>query len=162
MLGESGYNLQGPSRGLKRRANSPPEFEKGRRGYEGFRAPEENGRKNFRHHRNTSSSRSADFRTGAGENPDLAPCAICLSRGRHNVRACKATKRWDGIPTQYSRNSDLWIVDNQGNVICSDWQRPKGCSSTRHRHECSGCGNRTHGAHECPLAQPRNHDPPAT
>jgi hypothetical protein len=155
------HYFQGPHRGQKRRADSPAEYESGGQSHERFRAQEQSGRKAPRHTRRPSSNQTTDFRTGAGESADLTACAICLSRAPHNIRTCKATKRWDGLPTLYSRNADLRIIDSQGNVICSDWQRPKGCTSTRHRHECSGCGSAAHGSHGCPFAQPRNHDAPA-
>ena len=151
---------QGSSRGQKRRAASPPEFGKGGRGYEGFHTQGQERRKVSRHTRHTSSNKQSDFRYGAGEKLDLTACAICLSRAPHNIRECKATRRWDGMPAQYSRNSENRIIDNQGNIICSDWQCPQKCPSTKHRHECSGCGNSAHGAQDCPLVQPRNHNSP--
>ena len=162
MIGDSmPHHFQGTSRGQKRRAASPPEFGRGGRENENFRAQGQEKRKVSRHTRRPSSNQTTDFRSGAAESLDLTACAICLSRAPHNIQTCKATRRWDGKPTLYSRNSDLRIIDSQNNVICSDWQRPIGCPSTRHRHECSGCGSTGHGAQDCPFAQPRGHNSPA-
>lgn len=161
MMSESpSHPLQNPSRGQKRRAASPPELERRGRGHEGFQTQGQDRQKTFRHSRHHSTNSTTDFRSGAEENLDRLVCAICLSRAPHNVRICRATRRWDGAPTLYCRNSDSRITDSRGNVICSDWQRPKGCHSTRHRHECSGCGSTKHGAQDCPSAQPRNHNAP--
>ena len=153
---------QGHSRGQKRRAASPPDLGSGGRSNEGFQNRGFDRRRSSHHSRRHSSFQTSDFRAGAGENPDLSACAICLSRTPHNVRLCRAKKRWDGKQTLYTRNEEARIVDNQGNIICSDWQRPRGCSSTRHRHECSGCGSSDHGAQNCPHAQPRDLHPPPT
>ena len=161
ILNESTNLLPGSLRGQKRRAASPPEFEGGKRGLGSFRAPEHDKRKAARHSRRPSSNTTAVFQTGTGENLNLAPCAICLSRAPHNIRTCKAKTRWDGKPTLYSRNPDHRIIDSQGHIICSDWQRPTGCTG-KHRHECSGCGSRSHGACDCSFAQPRNHNPSST
>ena len=159
MMYESNHLAQGSNQGYKRRAPSPPEPESRRQRHRGPRAPEQDKRRTSRSNRRTSSNQTAGFRAGAGESLDLSACAICLSRAPHNIRYCNVTTRWDGKPALYSRNEDFRIVDKRGNLICSDWQRPDGCNTKGHRHECSGCGSLSHGAQECSFTQPRNRDP---
>ncbi|TEB23453.1 hypothetical protein FA13DRAFT_1571991, partial [Coprinellus micaceus] len=47
------------------------------------------------------------------------------------------------------------LQDPNGKILCFDWQRAVGCKSTTHdsKHECSGCGEKDHGAQKCPRAQ---------
>ncbi|EPS94629.1 hypothetical protein FOMPIDRAFT_1134021, partial [Fomitopsis schrenkii] len=49
---------------------------------------------------------------------------------------------------------NLVLIDN-GRTLCCDWQRLDGCNSHLHdsRHLCSGCGQSTHGAQNCPRAE---------
>ncbi|KAI0688272.1 hypothetical protein C8T65DRAFT_562868, partial [Cerioporus squamosus] len=82
-------------------------------------------------------------------------CAICL--GRHppsEVARCNAHRTWDGRSARCRRVNGR-IQTEDGRVLCTDWQRDRGCSSSSHgeRHECSGCGHKDHGAHACPRAQ---------
>ncbi|KAI0704688.1 hypothetical protein C8Q76DRAFT_631050, partial [Earliella scabrosa] len=84
-----------------------------------------------------------------------AICAICL--GLHaisEVARCRATSTWDGRPTRCSRDGNR-IQTHSGSIVCTEWQRENSCMSTKHsdRHECSGCGQRDHGASRCPRAQ---------
>ncbi|EPS98848.1 hypothetical protein FOMPIDRAFT_1091889, partial [Fomitopsis schrenkii] len=83
-------------------------------------------------------------------------CAICLGRHQHRVFNCDATKTWDQafdtIATRVDKN--LVLIDN-GRTLCCDWQRLDGCNSRLHDscHLCSGCGQSTHGAQNCPRAE---------
>jgi hypothetical protein len=95
------------------------------------------------------------FRAGAAGNGALSACTICLGRGPHDVYNCASATLWDGSPAQCQKNNQGRIVNPAGSILCSDWQRPNGCSATTHNshHECSGCGKLTHGAQNCPRAQ---------
>lgn len=85
----------------------------------------------------------------------LPVCAICLGRHEHDLKNCNASHRWDGQPADYRRLPNQRIVTFRGDLICTEWQRRGSCHSQdpRHRHECSGCGSRKHGAHDCHLAE---------
>ena len=94
----------------------------------------------------------------------LSACPICLSRKRHQLRECQATTLWDGQhKTRCSRTDDGRIIDNKGRILCSNWNQSIGCKdkTTRHIHECSGCGDASHGAQECTLAEKANPSDPA-
>jgi hypothetical protein len=97
------------------------------------------------------------FRAGADNQSVLSVCAVCLGRNRHieGIHKCNASTTWDGQPTYASRNQHGRLINSRGLPMCSDWQRPKGCPSHDHdaRHICSGCGDPSHGAQECPRAQ---------
>ncbi|EDR09985.1 uncharacterized protein LACBIDRAFT_318400 [Laccaria bicolor S238N-H82] len=79
------------------------------------------------------------FQAGAAGNGAFSACTICLGRGPHNVFKCESDTLWDGTPARCKKNSNGRLVNPAGNILCSDWQRPNGCSSTTHdsRHECS-------------------------
>ena len=99
-------------------------------------------------------NRTQSFQPGASS-PGLSACAICLGRHPHIVAKCKSDTLWDGSRAHCKRSEQGHLVNTNGNTICSDWQRPGGCSATGHdsRHQCSGCGKPTHGAQQCPRAQ---------
>lgn len=101
-----------------------------------------------------ASSRNQSFQSGAAAS-GLAACAIYLGRSSHPVRECTAERLWDGSKARCARTTGGHITNPQGNVICSDWQRPGGCSTSGHdaRHECSGCGATDHGAQKCRRVQ---------
>lgn len=83
-------------------------------------------------------------------------CPICLSRKKHTLRTCRVTHLWDGkTNTVCSRAEDGRIVDGKGRILCSNWNQPIGCreKSAGHIHECSGCGDKSHGAQDCDRAQ---------
>ncbi|KAF9220079.1 hypothetical protein BS17DRAFT_715661, partial [Gyrodon lividus] len=82
-------------------------------------------------------------------------CPLCLGRFPHDVRNCGWSEFWDGTPTRCHRNVDRRLVNPQGSVVCTDWQRPFGCHSKHPSviHECSGCGDTKHGAQSCARAQ---------
>jgi hypothetical protein len=95
------------------------------------------------------------FRNSAGTFSPSA-CAVCLGRHRHNVRTCNSTTTFNGGETKTRRSENGRLVCiSSGSVLCSDWQRPTGCSATDHplRHICSGCESLDHGAQVCPRAQ---------
>lgn len=97
---------------------------------------------------------SPSFRAGASNK--ASACAICLGRHRHSISTCIADRFWDGSGrARCSRNGSGQIVTPENQVLCIDWQRPDGCQSTTHdvRHECSGCGKKSHGAQTCPRAE---------
>jgi hypothetical protein len=101
------------------------------------------------------SSNNAHFRGGASSTSPNA-CAVCLGRHLHNVRTCNSSTTFDGGETKSRRSKNGRIVCiSSGSVLCSDWQRPIGCSATDHpqHHLCSGCEKSDHGAQECPRAQ---------
>ncbi|KAF8172747.1 hypothetical protein BJ912DRAFT_839910, partial [Pholiota molesta] len=77
---------------------------------------------------------------GAGTSPDSpSACAICLGRHRHDISRCSSETLWDGNAARCKRNERGRLVNPEGIVICSDWQRPRSCSSEspHHIHECS-------------------------
>jgi len=86
----------------------------------------------------------------------LSACPICLSRKAHQIRKCQETTLWDGRnKARCSRTEDGRIVDGRGRTLCSNWNQKIGCKdkSTRHLHKCSGCGDTSHGAQQCSLAE---------
>ena len=86
----------------------------------------------------------------------LSACQVCLSRKRHPIRKCQASTLWNGQhKMRCSRTEDGRIVDGKGRILCSNWNQSSGCDdkSARHIHECSGCGETSHGAQECGLAE---------
>ena len=103
----------------------------------------------------STSDTQQSFQTGAAGNGALSACTICLGRHPHDIFNCASATLWDGTPTRCQKNSQGRLVNPAGAILCSDWQRPNGCSSTTHdsRHECSGCGKPAHGAQSCPRAQ---------
>ena len=90
------------------------------------------------------------------ESRPLSACQICLGRHQHRIQECQAITLWDGQnKARCTRDTNGKIIDNQGRELCTDWNQARGCrdSSLRHIHECSGCGNKSHGAQECHLAE---------
>ncbi|KAF9783705.1 hypothetical protein BJ322DRAFT_1021516 [Thelephora terrestris] len=53
------------------------------------------------------------------------------------------------------RAEDGRIIDGKGRILCSNWSQLVGCreKSSGHIHECSGCGEKSHGAQDCDRAQ---------
>lgn len=105
--------------------------------------------------RTSPSSGKMSFHAGAST---LGPsaCAVCLGRHRHNIAQCNSTTLWDGSDKpRCHRNSEGRLVNPAGQQLCSNWQRPDGCSASGHdsKHECSGCGKSDHGAQLCPRTQ---------
>ncbi|KAJ7655146.1 hypothetical protein DFH06DRAFT_993071 [Mycena polygramma] len=97
---------------------------------------------------------SPPFRAGASSK--ASACAICLGRHRHSIGTCASTRLWDGVGrARCTRNASGQIITPDNQILCIDWQRPDGCPSSTHdsRHECSGCGRKTHGAQACPRAE---------
>jgi len=82
-------------------------------------------------------------------------CAVCLGNHKHEVRKCQASSLWSGEPAIVTRDGRGRIFDKSGRELCIDWQCRRGCSSRSksHVHSCSGCGEESHGAQNCPLAQ---------
>ncbi|KAF9786296.1 hypothetical protein BJ322DRAFT_1058741 [Thelephora terrestris] len=116
---------------------------------------------NRQHHRSRSPevARRQNFRTSAPATPRsnrLPACPICLGRHKHHPASCQATKMWNGSNARCSRAANGRILNNQGGVLCTDWQRPNRCTNfvAKHLHECSGCGSSEHGADSCHNAQP--------
>ncbi|KAF9543457.1 hypothetical protein CPC08DRAFT_649890 [Agrocybe pediades] len=102
---------------------------------------------------NTKSAGNPFFRNGASS-ASPAACAVCLGRHLHNIRTCTSSTTFDGgeVKVRRSENGRLISIAS-GYTLCSDWQRPFGCSSTKHKHFCSGCEQTDHGAQDCPRAQ---------
>lgn len=94
------------------------------------------------------------FQGGASSQGPSA-CAVCLGRHRHEISKCAADTLWDGSKIRCKQNEQGRIINPNGLIICSDWQRPSGCQNngSTHHHECSGCGKTTHGAQDCSRAQ---------
>ena len=103
----------------------------------------------------STSDPQQSFQSGAAGNRALSACTICLGRHPHNIFNCASATLWDGSPARGQKNSQGRLVNPAGSILCSDWQRPNGCSSSTHNscHECSGCGKPSHGAQSCPQAQ---------
>ncbi|KAF9027396.1 hypothetical protein BDZ89DRAFT_808021 [Hymenopellis radicata] len=81
-------------------------------------------------------------------------CPLCLGCFRHNIRTCERTVLWDDkTPARCKRNERGHLENPAGQELCSNWQRPNGCTDNRHpsKHECSGCGDHGHGAQVCSL-----------
>ncbi|TEB24500.1 hypothetical protein FA13DRAFT_1638666, partial [Coprinellus micaceus] len=107
-------------------------------------------------HKGEYTSLKMSFWPGRGTTATLSACTICLGRHPHKVFQCDAKVLWDGTTPAYCRKVDNGRPqDPNRKVLCSDWQHPSGCNSTTHntKHECSGCGERDHGAQTCPRAQ---------
>ncbi|KDQ62029.1 hypothetical protein JAAARDRAFT_54071 [Jaapia argillacea MUCL 33604] len=95
-----------------------------------------------------------DFRSGTGRSGHSA-CAVCLGRHTHAIVECNAERVWNSAHPTISQHINKDLQLRNGKPICIDWQRMSGCSSSRHdaRHICSGCGQATHGAQNCPRAE---------
>jgi hypothetical protein len=85
----------------------------------------------------------------------LPACALCLATDPHDTRKCRSETLWDGSKARCRKNDEGRLISPAGTQLCSDWNNRRGCSSNSHeqRHECSGCGNKDHGAQGCPRAQ---------
>jgi hypothetical protein len=92
---------------------------------------------------------------GGASSAGPSACTLCLGRFRHDTTHCKATLLWDRSQLHCHRNDLGRLVNPTGLVLCSDWQLPRSCLNPSHpdRHECSGCGNKSHGAQGCPRSQ---------
>lgn len=99
---------------------------------------------------NGASPSGQSFQNGASSS-GLSACTICLSCSPHPIRECTLDKLWDSSKVRCSCSAGGCIMNPQGNVICSDWQHPGGCSVSGHdnRHKCSGCRATDHGAQKC-------------
>jgi hypothetical protein len=95
------------------------------------------------------------FRDDARDQPPrvYSPCTLCLGRHKHNVWSCASPTLWDLQPARCVKVNGR-LQNPAGVVLCSDWQAGK-CDSPSHtaKHECSGCGSSSHGAHKCHLAE---------
>lgn len=88
--------------------------------------------------------------------PSFPACLVCLSTRSHPVMRCRETRLWDGKhPSRCSRTNEGKLIDCEGRPICVNWNKTIGCQerSSRHLHECSGCGSTAHGAQDCHLAE---------
>ncbi|KIK74424.1 hypothetical protein PAXRUDRAFT_175751, partial [Paxillus rubicundulus Ve08.2h10] len=79
-------------------------------------------------------------------------CAICLGWFLHDIKVCTSSTLWDGSEALSKCSVDSRIINQKGTILCFDWQCPNGCESLSHssKHECSGCGSKSHGAQSCP------------
>lgn len=104
-----------------------------------------------------AASRSQGFQSGAGSSSHPA-CAVCLGRHTHDISDCKAPSTWDGKHSTFSQRRGGVLTTYSGKGICKDFQTRRGCTHRSHpkRHICSGCGDREHGAQDCPRAQRRD------
>ncbi|KIL60832.1 hypothetical protein M378DRAFT_52478, partial [Amanita muscaria Koide BX008] len=98
---------------------------------------------------------SQDFQQGAEGKRPRSACTICLGRKAHDPKKCFSKTLWDNSKAHCSRNKAGYLVNPQGFVLCTSWNQMQGCEDDRHpaRHECSGCGEKTHGAQTCPRTQ---------
>ncbi|KAJ7243503.1 hypothetical protein C8J57DRAFT_1191823, partial [Mycena rebaudengoi] len=90
----------------------------------------------------------SSFRQGTRGSDGLSVCAICLGRFRHDVSKCSARVLWNGsTKSRTRRTEDGQLINPAGHSICLSWQRPNSCRRNhRDLHECSGCGQTSHGA----------------
>ena len=111
-------------------------------------------RRQRRASRSRSRSPKSTARNGLRSKSGKSACPKCLGRFPHDVRNCNNGELWDGSPARCQRDSNNHLVNPQGQLVCTDWQRPLGCH-LKHAaiHECSGCGNTAHGAQDCAKAQ---------
>jgi len=84
-------------------------------------------------------------------------CLRCMSRAtlsQHQNLQQHNNLRWGEVKARRNESGRL-ICISSGFFLCSDWQRPVGCSATNHpqRHLCSRCEEPNHGAQNCPRAQ---------
>jgi hypothetical protein len=145
-------------RGPRSNRRSPPPSRPMHHRRSRSRSPNHNQSASSSNHDNTGRySRSSDhsFRTPDSKSTSLSACAICLGRHRHIIGKCNNPTIWSGQPSLCRRNNLGRIINAKGTVLCVDWQKPNGCSSISHdhKHECSGCGNTSHGAQKCPRAE---------
>jgi hypothetical protein len=101
-----------------------------------------------------SPSKNAAFLSGTASQ-GLPVCALCLATDPHDTRKCRVEILWDGSKARCRKNEEGRLVSPTGTTLCSDWNNRRGCTNSSHeqRHECSGCGNKDHGAQRCPRAQ---------
>ncbi|TFK31307.1 hypothetical protein BDQ12DRAFT_588887, partial [Crucibulum laeve] len=66
-------------------------------------------------------------------------CTICLGHHAHNVANCTSKKLWNNRTAYCHQNKRGHLVSPSGNVLCTNWQGPNGCTETTHdlKHECS-------------------------
>ncbi|KAJ7051787.1 hypothetical protein C8F01DRAFT_919474, partial [Mycena amicta] len=85
----------------------------------------------------------------------LSVCAACLGRFQHNVHLCNPSTLWNGESTHVTRDQNGRLINPSGAELCLKWQLPRQCTNSSHpeRHLCSGCGEKSHGAQDCPRAQ---------
>lgn len=99
-----------------------------------------------------------DFQRHAEQRSGPSVCTVCLGRKAHNIYKCRARLLWDrSNPAYVTRSEEGHLTNPNGARLCYDWQRPNGCSNSLRahggRHECSGCGEASHGAQTCPHAE---------
>ena len=71
---------------------------------------------------------------------------------------------WDGKhKARCTRTDEGRIVNEAGQSLCHNWNQTIGCKdkTSRHVHECSGCGDPSHGAQDCSLAEKAQTSDPA-
>jgi hypothetical protein len=153
---------RGRYRSTHARSRSPPRAGPSR-GHDRSRSPPGRGASPSRHQTDSrqqsySSKRprrdkQGFFRAGADSRGEV--CATCLGRHEHPFVKCDGHELWDGSPGSIRKSGNGRPVDPNGNPLCLDWQRLKGCQSSSHseRHRCSGCGKSSHGAQACPRAE---------
>ncbi|KAI0796431.1 hypothetical protein BC629DRAFT_1286261 [Irpex lacteus] len=76
--------------------------------------------------------------------------------GSHKgFRKCSRDTLWNGTPAHARRGRDGKLSTRNGRPLCTDFQRNGTCSfrGAKHVHECSGCGDKAHGACDCPLVK---------
>ena len=85
----------------------------------------------------------------------LLVCALCLATDPHDTRKCRTDTLWDGSKARCHKSEEGRLINSAGTTLCSDWNSRRECTSSTHkqRHECSGCGNKDHGAQKCLRAQ---------
>jgi hypothetical protein len=103
-----------------------------------------------------SPTKNSTFPSGAATQGQPV-CALCLATEIHDTRKCRSETLWDGTKARCRKSEEGRLITPAGNILCSDWNNRRGCTSNSHeqRHECSGCGNKDHGAQKCPRAQKR-------
>jgi hypothetical protein len=101
-----------------------------------------------------SPSKNASFPASTASQ-GLPVCALCLATDTHDTRKCRSETLWDGSKARCRKTDEGKLITPAGTTLCNDWNTRRGCTTNmhEHRHECSGCGNKDHGAQKCPQAQ---------
>lgn len=142
--GNNGRTDGGPQRSTRqtRRSPSPPPYRRGKR---------EGGSSSTG---SSTPSSSSSGKTKSFREDEVALCTVCLAYHK-GFRRCTKETLWSGRPAHSTRASDGHLITKAGRNLCTDFQRTGTCSyrGSKHVHECSGCGDKSHGALQCPLAQ---------
>ncbi|KAF8129555.1 hypothetical protein EV363DRAFT_1264033 [Boletus edulis] len=76
-----------------------------------------------------------------GDRGPHSVCPKCLGRNPHRILECNSPTLWNGAKCHVTRTPEGRLLDPKGVVLCTDWQRPNGCSLAHRsaKHCCLGC-----------------------